>query len=56
MASMIFLGGLKPHQYAVGDSCELGWQYWLKDPILRGSGGKAMIAKGNLIEGIEAKK
>jgi len=42
-------------QYAVGDSCKLGWQSWLKSS-LRGRGNKAMIAKGNIIEGIEAKE
>jgi len=54
MASMIFLGTLKPIQYAVGDSCEKGWQSWMSG--LRGTGQKAMIAKGNIIEGIEAKE
>ena len=55
MASLIFLGNLKPNQYAVGDSCQFGWQNWLNKP-LRGTGHKAMIAKGNIIEGIEAKE
>jgi len=54
MASLIFLGGLKPYQYAVGDSCKYGWQSWMT--YFRGTGNKAMIAKGNIIEGIEAKE
>jgi hypothetical protein len=51
MASFIFLGSLYGAQYKM-DSIE--WMSELDD--WRGRGAKAIIAKGNIIAGIEAKE
>jgi len=51
MASFIFLGGLHGKQYKIDSS------RWYKElGTWRGLGYKANIAKGNIIEGIEAKE
>lgn len=55
MASLIWLGALYPHQNNHEATLE-----WLNIPYLRrmqdpGFGLKAIIAKGNIIEGVEAK-
>lgn len=53
MASLIFLGGLKPEQRWMEHE-NATWKYQLGK--FRGTGNKAIIAKGNIIEGIEAKE
>jgi len=51
MASLIFLGNLKPFQKKIPD-LNRSWGIWLDNP----TGYEAIIAKGNIIEGIEAKE
>ena len=58
MASHIWLGGLKPQQDRVPDPTrsteDSKWHGVLG--AFRGRGNQAIIAKGNSIEGIEAKE
>jgi len=49
MASIIFLGSLKPHQEKSSE-----WDYYNNDGF--DNTWCAIIAKGNIIEGIEAKE
>ena len=52
MASLIFLGNLKPKQKKL-PYLDGSWGIWLNGPCF---GYEAIIAKGNIIEGIEAKE